>query len=1393
MKPVKITKCLFAVLCLCACMSIPASAKEVSLGTEADLNGLYYTLSSPGGKHTITINSVNDASVLNANMVIYDCYTIGGVNYNTELNRFPFSAGQVESVEIKKNVVITTFAFQNIGGEFGGDSGIELIINGTKLPSDCSGFFATSKINDYRFLNDFDYSNVTSLSNAFSRADFGTQDVILEFPGLSNCTQFSGLLYDAKAKSIDLSAVDLTGIETVPVDPSEIEDYEEPELDPNAEIIDGVEVAPEGELEKWQYTLDEDNKTITLGKHIDDYGGFASQFAKIDDLKLYGKYKIDGVVYDAVNLTSLGDRSGCIKNVTVGKGCKLKSIDFHMFNNPTTIDLRGADTSDTVFNIGSTGTQTLRNLNLDDIDASNFHISNMPVITQHNSLQHVSMRNISPDFNEYARCIIGTNAALLDADLTGIDFDYAVMQQEWGWIDRSPNLKWIRVDKKYKNYILNIKPIFGIPFSSINSAFPRLEYIEFMENGVPVERAYTDIGKKVRDLGDTTWQYNCAYTLDTENHIINVTGLSVGYTYAGCYIYDKAVIDGVEYETRLGATLYDAGGVLEFHGNVMFTEESFDFNNAIYVDFLDGDVDTSSWTDMSCMFNDCYIREVTGMKFLDTQNVRDFSQCFYGGHSATRLVGIDASHFDFSSAEKLDSVFGRPNPNVREIIIPEIVAPNCTECYNFMFYQMESGVVKVDIGDIKLSPNAINHDVRIGWFSASYGEPYDLKEFRVGNVLAGVSGSYDFTIAKFDSRDTFKKLDTFEVGSITLPEAESACLLSCVETNELEIELNAPKIREVHFQDMRVKDLAITGNYGLNYFYFTDGGNTVLESLDLSGLSTTITEGGILSLSNVAGLEYLNLENLEFGKSRQETMWYGVNNFVAVNQMSNLETFVTPKSVYTPSGDWLSGTTEEEFNQQMVNAYGLPKLMYDWDNYDQEYALAPRSIEQGAASRTLHSTRHWANINKVELDGSEEMNHVVLEDPMTFIGEDICIDDTVTSGVIDSIVGTSGIYTSASVATGDAIVYTLEQQSVVPGSCLTKSAVVYKARNNVELQINGDYGDHDWGEWEITTPAAVGREGTKKRVCALDASHFELQTIPALPAPTPSTPSSTPTPPTPPTPPSTPTMQTYTLRVIDYYDDSPHVRETVSVPAGNYYYREALVKDGYTANTPYISGYANSNMIITFYYTKVVVPTVEYGNITGVVRDSSNNPIEGANVTLANDSKKIESKTNCNGTFTFLNVEHGNYFIAIYRGGELLGSASVNVSNKSNVRDVSENKLWSMSSMVAGSNIDIALHEISNDSSNDIDNITDTDEDEATDFVEEDLPVKKPETSDPDMEIVEENEGTDKVATSEAEEQISDDFENPTTGDYVTALYLVTAIACICAIIILHVRNRKSK
>ena len=72
----------------------------------------------------------------------------------------------------------------------------------------------------------------------------------------------------------------------------------------------------------------------------------------------------------------------------------------------------------------------------------------------------------------------------------------------------------------------------------------------------------------------------------------------------------------------------------------------------------------------------------------------------------------------------------------------------------------------------------------------------------------------------------------------------------------------------------------------------------------------------------------------------------------------------------------------------------------------------------------------------------------------------------------------------------------------VEGSC-TEQKEVDIVCDDCGAIIGTEYGPkpagHDWGDWEVTKPAAPGVEGEETRVCQNDPSHTETRPIPALP------------------------------------------------------------------------------------------------------------------------------------------------------------------------------------------------------------------------------------------------------------------------------------------------------
>lgn len=79
-----------------------------------------------------------------------------------------------------------------------------------------------------------------------------------------------------------------------------------------------VEVAPDGELSNWDYTLDDTNGTVTLNQYINETA---------TDVTVYGKYQLDGKVYntkiasnDSNSYDYMFDNKRSIQTITFKEG-----------------------------------------------------------------------------------------------------------------------------------------------------------------------------------------------------------------------------------------------------------------------------------------------------------------------------------------------------------------------------------------------------------------------------------------------------------------------------------------------------------------------------------------------------------------------------------------------------------------------------------------------------------------------------------------------------------------------------------------------------------------------------------------------------------------------------------------------------------------------------------------------------------------------------------------------------------------------------------------------------------------------------------------------------------------------------------------------------------------
>ena len=83
---------------------------------------------------------------------------------------------------------------------------------------------------------------------------------------------------------------------------------------------------------------------------------------------------------------------------------------------------------------------------------------------------------------------------------------------------------------------------------------------------------------------------------------------------------------------------------------------------------------------------------------------------------------------------------------------------------------------------------------------------------------------------------------------------------------------------------------------------------------------------------------------------------------------------------------------------------------------------------------------------------------------------------------------------------------TVTAKITTPATCMEKGITTYTATATYEgfeytdttTRADIDALGHDWGEWEVTTPADCENKGEQKSVCRNDGNHIKLEVIPAL-------------------------------------------------------------------------------------------------------------------------------------------------------------------------------------------------------------------------------------------------------------------------------------------------------
>ena len=144
-----------------------------------------------------------------------------------------------------------------------------------------------------------------------------------------------------------------------------------------------IEVAPDGALSNWDYTLDDASNSVTLNK----YTGNQYTGSKIDVI-VYGRYQLNGKIYDTkigsnpTNSTYMFAKTDNIRTITFNEGIdtsNVTSMSYMFFGCESLIQINGLEYFDTS-NVTSmycmfSECELLRSLDITSFDTSN--VTNM--------------------------------------------------------------------------------------------------------------------------------------------------------------------------------------------------------------------------------------------------------------------------------------------------------------------------------------------------------------------------------------------------------------------------------------------------------------------------------------------------------------------------------------------------------------------------------------------------------------------------------------------------------------------------------------------------------------------------------------------------------------------------------------------------------------------------------------------------------------------------------------------------------------------------------------------------------------------------------------------------------------------------------------------------------
>lgn len=398
---------------------------------------------------------------------------------------------------------------------------------------------------------------------------------------------------------------------------------------------------------------------------------------------------------------------------------------------------------------------------------------------------------------------------------------------------------------------------------------------------------------------------------------------------------------------------YSAGAKLKLPAN-----SSRFFENMYYLEYIETkDFDTSSVTDMSCMFADCYL-ETLDLSNFKTENVTNMSSMF---ERCSSLKTIDLKSFDSSNVTDMSSMFRDCN-NLKTLDLSNFNTENITNMSSM--FQCCDNLETLDLSSFDTS-NVTN--MRSMFRSCQNFKTLDLKNFDTSNVtdmdslFAGCVNLKTLNLKKFNTKNVTTMENMFEnchsITELDLRDFDTSSVnnmfrmfFGCNNLSKLDLSsfdtssvndmcdmfrdcLNLKEINLQNFNTSNIKDFS-------GMFYYC----TNLSELDLSSFDTSNVKSMCGMFSNCEKLSEIDLNTFDFSNLKWTIEMF--------NDCKNLHKIYTSSNASCTQISQKNGDGYNMFHG-CVSLEGGSGTKYSENNTDSSYA----KVDGGTSSPGYFSVK----------------------------------------------------------------------------------------------------------------------------------------------------------------------------------------------------------------------------------------------------------------------------------------------------------------------------------------------------------------------------------------------------------------------------------------------------